>query len=114
MEHRWGQRFSVSIPVRVTLSPGVVVWGRMIDLSLSGAYVECIHPLPVSALVAIEPVAGRRTWPETELSASVIRSESGGAGIEWCEPWDAVPEVLAQQRWSPPPYQMLERPLHAA
>jgi hypothetical protein len=114
MEHRWGHRFTVSIPVRITLSSGVVVWGRVHDLSISGAYIESIYPLPVSALVTVDPVGGRFNWPATALAASVIRSESGGVGIEWCEPWEAVPEGLAQEQHWWPQYPIPERPLHAA
>jgi hypothetical protein len=92
MEHRWGQRFSVDIPVRIILSRGVVVWGRLRDLSVTGAFLECIHPLPVSALVSVE---SRQSPLTVGAAASVVRAEAGGAGLEWCEPWEGISGLLS-------------------
>jgi len=107
MEHRWGHRFSVSIPVRLTLSSGVVVWGRIRDLSASGAFVESVYSLPLSALVTLE----LRNCPVPVLSASVVRLDAEGVGLEWCELGDAGPQLLAQYRF-PPPSASSRRPLH--
>ena len=91
MEHRWGCRISVDLPVRLILSPGGVLWGRVRDISITGAFVESAQLLPAGTWVSIEPMTGTGHWPSNALAASVIWSRSGGAGLEWCEPWDCAP-----------------------
>ena len=91
MEHRWGRRISVDLPVRVILSTGSVIWGRVRNLSITGAFVESAHLLPAGTRVSVEPMTGAGHWPARALPASVIWSRSSGAGLEWCEPWESAP-----------------------
>ena len=58
----------------------------MRDVSLSGAFLETTLPLPLFSQIAI---AVRRDDGSThlmEFTATVVRSDLGGVGIEWCEP----------------------------
>jgi hypothetical protein len=91
MEHRWGHRIAVDLPVRLVLSPGAVVWGRVRNVSMTGAFVYSTQLLPPGSLVSIEPTSGIGHWPSRALAATVIRACDEGAGLEWCEPMDAVP-----------------------
>jgi hypothetical protein len=87
MEHRWGERVEVNRAVRLRRAPAVIGWGRLTNVSLTGAYVETSLPLPPLTYVEVEPLghdgAGER------LGAYVVRGTSAGAGLEWCEPEEA-------------------------
>jgi hypothetical protein len=98
MEHRWGRRFPVNLPVRLTLSSGVVGWGRVRNLSMTGAFLQSALPLPAGRLVALEAMASDVRWPWRSLTASVIWARDGGAGIEWCEPLDSADVRRASAR----------------
>ena len=56
MEHRWGERVGVDIPVRITGHPFTVRTGRLSNLSVSGAFIRAdVDVRPLSRiLVAIE------------------------------------------------------------
>jgi hypothetical protein len=86
MEHRWGQRIGVDIPVRVTGHPFTVRVGRLANLSVSGAFVraECDLRLLSRVNVAIElPQRARHDAPL--IAAYVARKSRDGFGIEWCQ-----------------------------
>lgn len=86
MEHRWGRRVSTSVVVRIDARPGVLVVGRLRNASLSGGYVEGVPPLPLLACVHVELEWGARQRQETgRVRAHVVRSDSGGLGVEWAE-----------------------------
>jgi hypothetical protein len=91
VEHRWGRRTVVDLPVRLVLSPGIVVWGRVRNVSMTGALVHSAQPLPAGALVSIEPMSGIGPRSLEALEATVIWTRDGGAGLEWCEPMDSAP-----------------------
>lgn len=101
MEHRWGRRTVVDLPVRLALSAGAVMWGRVCNVSMTGACVHSAQPLRAGALVSIEPMSGTEHWPADALDATVIWSRDGDAGVEWCEPRDAAPWQAAQTIGSP-------------
>jgi hypothetical protein len=84
MEHRWGQRTSVDVVVRLIGSPGEIGTGRLLNVSATGAFVQTKLQLPLFTPVRVEliaspllvshPCAGR---------AYVVRQVSAGVGIEW-------------------------------
>jgi hypothetical protein len=86
MEHRWGERVGVDIPVRITGHPFTVRAGRLANLSVSGAFIRAdvdVRPL-TRILVAIEqPHRPKRDAPT--IPAFVARKLKDGIGIEWCE-----------------------------
>ena len=86
-----GRRISVNLPVRLVMSTGNVRWGRLRNLSITGALFESVQPLAAGRLVSIEPTTGSGHWPARGVKASVIWTRSGSAGLEWCEPFDSVP-----------------------
>jgi PilZ domain-containing protein len=86
MEHRWGERVGVDIPVRITGHPFTVRTGRLSNLSVSGAFIRAdVDVRPLSRiLVAIElPQLPKRDAPM--IPAFVARKLKDGIGIEWCE-----------------------------
>jgi len=86
MEHRWGQRKCCRARVCVSAGAGASGSARMRDVSISGAFLETALPLPLFAQIAIAVLRDDGSAHAMEFTASVVRSEPGGVGIEWCEP----------------------------
>jgi hypothetical protein len=86
MEHRWGQRVGVDIPVRIAGQPFSVRSGRLSNLSVSGAFIRAeFQPRLLSRIhVAIEAAQWSRHDAPT-IAAYVARRTKAGIGIEWCE-----------------------------
>ena len=87
MEHRWGSRKSIDVPVRFIALPATIGTGRIINVSMTGAFLETRAELRPMAMLYIELIyllrdAGQRA----RLAASVVREDELGVGIEWCEP----------------------------
>ena len=89
MEHRWGQRTAVNIPVRLTCQTYGAGEGRITDISLSGARIQTELELPPLALVnvIVEPSdtvgSGWCHGPDTRLLACVVRCAVHELGVEW-------------------------------
>ncbi|HEY6455929.1 MAG TPA: hypothetical protein VIY90_11685 [Steroidobacteraceae bacterium] len=86
MEHRWGTRHAVHIPVRVTAAhSSVASIGRITNLSLSGGFIAGFGFRPLSRIhVSLDyPLLLQR--PVERLAAFVARVCEEGAGIVWCE-----------------------------
>lgn len=85
LEHRWGERVRVNIPVRVSTAASAGAGGCLRNLSLSGALMMCdcnlrLHAL-IEVLIELPPPAGHAAVVE----AYVSRIVDDGMGIEWCE-----------------------------
>lgn len=92
MEHRWGSRKPIDVPVRFIALPATIGSGRITNVSMTGAFLETRMELRPLALLYVEMIhlpqeAGRRK----RLSASVVRRTELGVGIEWCEPASKSP-----------------------
>jgi hypothetical protein len=87
MEHRWGQRVRVDIPVRLEVPPASVVVGRILDLSVSGAWIsgELEQHLSAEIAVVFEPQPGSGSADLYRIPAFVARARLEGIGIEWRE-----------------------------
>ena len=86
MEHRWGKRIEVDVPVTLRLASGELVPGRIANVSLSGAFIRAQPRLPSLGRVAVQLQADE-SWegqPRT-VWAHIVRHEHGGAGLEWSE-----------------------------
>jgi hypothetical protein len=55
MEHRWGHRKSTNVAVRFVAMPATIGTGRVINVSLTGAFLETQVPLRLLSLVYLEP-----------------------------------------------------------
>jgi hypothetical protein len=86
MEHRWGTRIAVHIPVRLTAAGlSMASIGRLTDLSLSGGFITIFGLRPLARIhLSLEyPLPWQR--PVEKLPAFVARVCAEGAGIVWCE-----------------------------
>jgi hypothetical protein len=86
MEHRWGSREVTDVAVRFLALPETIGSGRVVNISVTGAFMETALNLRVMSLIYLEPAV----WAPTEgrskrIAASVVRKSSTGVGIEWCE-----------------------------
>jgi hypothetical protein len=86
MEHRWGQRKPCRARVCASAGAGVAGSARLRDVSISGAFLETALPLPLFAQIAVAILSHDGATHAVEFTASVVRAERGGVGIEWCEP----------------------------
>jgi PilZ domain len=88
MEHRWGERFRVSLTVTVRDSKGWTAVARLRDVSISGAFLECRHAFDPAQWVTVNFGHGARAVPVAGFIARVTRD---GLGLEWAE---FAPEVV--------------------
>ena len=100
MEHRWGHRREINRAVHLGTRGGLVARGRLTNVSISGAFVQSPLPASLFSYVQIQFTAmlnGKRTT--TALEAQVVRKDSTGFGIEWCE---LAPEAVRALVMVPP------------
>lgn len=86
MEHRWGLRYGLDMPVRLERLPNLVAFARLRNVSASGAYIETGAAPTLDSRVLLE--LGCRVDAGSErcrVAAHVIRRDEHGVGIEWCE-----------------------------
>src|SRR3954469_5340793 len=86
MDHRWGQRVTVDLAVQLLCHPRTIAVGRLMNVSVSGAYVRTglIPALlaPVRILGFLSETHGTRAGGN---AGYVVRRAGGGFGIEWFE-----------------------------
>jgi hypothetical protein len=95
MERRWGNRVVLDETVTVMRDGKAIGLACLHEVSLSGAFLQCLWRLPQLARVQIEPPrlgTGRRSR-DTLVEAFVVRHCTDGLGLEWCD--FAPPEVVA-------------------
>ncbi len=114
MEHRWGERVGVDLPVRVTAHPFSVRHGRLTNLSVSGAMIKTDYDLrPLSRIQIVIEMPHMSRCEAPSVAAYVTRNTKAGIGIEWCEfSPGVVSELLATL--SIRPYVRLRKPESAA
>jgi hypothetical protein len=89
MEHRWGQRLSTNIPVRLRCmqarDSGCRCLGCLENVSATGALIKTelgIHPAPNVVVEMLAPALGLQG---RELPASIVRASRGEIAVEWLE-----------------------------
>jgi PilZ domain-containing protein len=85
LEHRWGERVQVNIPVRVSAASLMRVDGCMKNLSLSGALMRSDRELRLHALIQVHIELPPPAPRAAVLEAHVSRTFNEWVGIEWCE-----------------------------
>jgi PilZ domain-containing protein len=85
LEHRWGERVRVNIPVSVSAAALGRVNGYMKDLSLSGALMKADCDLRLHTLIKVHVELPSLSARAPVLEAHVSRYLKEGVGIEWCE-----------------------------
>ena len=87
MEHRWGQREATDVAVYFIANSGTAGTGRVLDVSLTGAYLETLVPLRLLSVIYLKLDATALTPGEAQcLAATVVRSDGRGVGLEWLAP----------------------------
>jgi len=84
MEHRWGQRIDVDVNVQLKTKGGLAGYGRVCNVSVSGAFVRTTVPVPVLSRVQVVIPAGKQD-PRViaAYDGQVIRRTDEGLAIEW-------------------------------
>jgi len=85
MEHRWGQRVEIGVPVRVHERSGGTHRALLRDLSASGAFVQTFTPPTAFSSVTIEFDDAAHAAAGMDAKAFVVRDDPEGFGIEWVE-----------------------------
>jgi hypothetical protein len=93
LEHRWGARIQVNLPVRLSTSALAEVDCRMENLSLSGALVKSECQLKLHSLIEVRIDLSSLSRVAV-LSAHISRKLDRGVGIEWCEFAPAIVKEL--------------------
>lgn len=86
MEHRWGKRVVVDVPIRLVAGPFSGHAARLANLSVSGGCIKSsFQPRLLSRIEFAIELPPRFTQSTPLLVAYVTRKFNGGVGIEWCE-----------------------------
>jgi PilZ domain len=83
MEHRWGRRQPTDLKVRVA-STDKIGSGRLLNISMTGAFVATRMPLRLLSVVYVASSSSRRVRT-SGMAAFVVRRDADGVGLEWCE-----------------------------
>lgn len=84
MEHRWGRRLTLKVPIRIFMESRPPVIGLLENVSISGALMQTARPVPLWTRLEIEVLLPLGHDAE-RVAAHVTRRTRDGAGIEWCE-----------------------------
>jgi PilZ domain len=85
MEHRWGERVTVNIPVYVSAGAFAGFDGCVTNLSLSGALMKSARELRLHSLIDVHIKLPAPSPRVDIVKAHVARKFKECVGIEWCE-----------------------------
>jgi hypothetical protein len=87
VEHRWGRRIALKIPVQLAMEAGDLMLGQMTNISISGAFVQTPRAIPLGAQIEVEVIVRNHHIGRSleRVTAHVVRRTSDGVGIEWCD-----------------------------
>jgi hypothetical protein len=83
LEHRWGERFRLDLPVQLSVNTVSGIDARLKNLSLSGALIEADFALRIHTAIEIKLPMLLSEQPATVVKAYVIRKSDEEVGIEW-------------------------------
>src|SRR6266702_4401303 len=97
MEHRWGQRSSVGVQIRLHAASWRAPRRACLrDISASGALLLTEPSLPPLKRIEVElAVRNQGRVDLVRIPACVVRKADHGVGVEWCEPLPVGVEQLA-------------------
>jgi hypothetical protein len=98
LEHRWGERVRVNIPVHVSVAALVRVDACVKNLSLSGALINAECDLRLHSLIEVRIELPPPSPRAAVIKAHVSRKFKEGVGIEWCE---FAPNIVKELLRSP-------------
>ena len=83
-EHRWGQRVTLEVPIRLYVEGRALGRGILRNASISGALIETALELSrYTNLVVSMPTMSEVTTGSHDLAACVVRQAPGGFAVEW-------------------------------
>jgi hypothetical protein len=85
LEHRWGERVRVNIPVRVLDNLSTEANGCVQNLSLSGAFMKSDSDLRLNTLIEVSIAMPPPSTRTAVIRAHVSRKFKEGVGLEWYE-----------------------------
>lgn len=91
MEHRWGVRIAIDIPVQLRAVGSLCArQGRLQNLSASGAWISVDSE--IRCLSQIDVILDMPCPAKRAISAYIVRKGPGGIGVEWCStaPYEIV------------------------
>lgn len=84
MEHRWGRRQSTDVPVRF-VSRTKIGTGCLLNVSVTGAFMKTRDRLRLLSVLHLSVASHSGKTNSKGAAAFVVRRESEGVGLEWCE-----------------------------
>ena len=86
MEHRWGRRIAITVPVRLIAESAEPAAGQTENVSISGAFIRTAQLMPLWTRIEVEfSRAGGPAEKSQRIAAHVTRRTRDGVGIEWYE-----------------------------
>lgn len=98
IEHRWGERVRVNIPVQVAALTLVGIDGRLKNLSLSGALLKAELDLRLHSIIEVSLNLPLPIVAGALIKAHVTRKLKEDVAVEWCE---FAPSVVKELLRSP-------------
>jgi hypothetical protein len=96
MEHRWGNRVAIDLPVRLSAT-SLAGTGILRNLSASGAFIETALPIAPLTMVRMQiPRGAAGGSRRADAWGFVVRQDVHGVGIEWCDVAPLHAEDLSQ------------------
>ena len=93
-EHRWGQRVTLEVPVKLDVGGRTMGHGVLRNASVSGAFIETALELPMYTNLLVTLPTARQGEPGCQaLVVCVVRREPGGIAVEWRDM--ACPSIIA-------------------
>jgi PilZ domain len=102
LDHRWGERVKVNMPVRLESNQSGEANGCMQNLSLSGAFVRSESNLRLNTLIEVSVALPPPSTRTAVIKALVSRKLSYGVGIEWHEFAPNIIRALLRSALRPP------------
>ena len=84
MEHRWGRRQATDLKVRF-VSRTKIGTGCLSNVSVTGAFMKTKAQLRLLSVLQLSIAARSRKAKGKGVAAFVVRQDSAGVGLEWCE-----------------------------
>jgi hypothetical protein len=84
MEHRWGKRQSTDLRVRF-VSRAKIGTGCLSNVSVTGAFMKTKVHLRLLSVLNLSIASHSRKARDKGVAACVVRRDSAGVGLEWCE-----------------------------
>ena len=84
MEHRWGRRQPTDVRVRF-VSHAKIGTGCLSNVSVTGAFMKTNAHLRLLSVLNLSIASHSRKTSGKGVAAFVVRQDSAGVGLEWCE-----------------------------